>query len=105
MGGPITIRVNGDDVFVNGHDIREDRTARLFFLGSLGASEVVDGWRCPRRHMPAAAVVVRINTFLESKGWRVLRAGLANEAVERALEQKRSFTRTRDAAEALLGGE
>ncbi|MCX4239639.1 DEAD/DEAH box helicase [Paraliomyxa miuraensis] len=104
MAGQVTIEVDGDDVVVLGRDVVNDRVARLFFLGSLGAIAIDGGWRCPRRRRPLSQLVVRINTFLESKGWKVSRDGLVNDEVERALERKRSFQRTREAAEALLSG-
>jgi SNF2 family DNA or RNA helicase len=105
MAGAVELEVDGNDVVAHGAALLTDRTARLFFLGSLGASEVDNGWRCPRRRAPVSNLVVRINTFLESKGWIVSREGIADEAVERALEQKRSFARTREAAEAFLKGQ
>lgn len=104
MAGAVAIDVVGDDVFVRGPELLVDRAARLFFLASLGATEVEGGWKCPRRRQPVSKLVVRINTFLESKGWTVFRKGVADEAVERALQLKRSFQRTREAAEALIEG-
>jgi SNF2 family DNA or RNA helicase len=104
MAGAVDLEVAGDAVVARGPALLTDRAARLFFLGSLGASEVHDGWRCPRRRTPVSNLVVRINTFLESKGWSVSRERIADEAIERALERKRSFARTREAAEALLSG-
>lgn len=104
MPRQVAIEVEGDDVVVRGEKLASDRVARLFFLGSLGAAELDGGWRCPRRRQPMSKLVVRINTFLESKGWAVSREGIADEEVKRALELKRSFQRTRDAAEALLDG-
>lgn len=104
MPGAVAIEVVGDDVIVRGPELLTDRATRLFFLASLGASETDNGWRCPRRRQPASKLVVRINTFLESKGWSVSREGLADEAVERAMQLKRSFQRTREAAEAFIDG-
>jgi hypothetical protein len=105
MAGAVDIKVDGDDVVAHGPALLTDRAARLFFLGSLGAAEVDNGWRCPRRRAPVSNLVVRINNFLESKGWTVSREGIADEAVARALERKRSFSRTREATEALLSGQ
>lgn len=104
MAGSVDLDVEGDDVVARGPALLTDRAARLFFLGSLGATAVDNGWRCPRRRAPISNLVVRINTFLEGKGWSVSRERIADEAVERALERKRSFARTREAAEALLAG-
>lgn len=104
MAGQVSIEVDGDDVLVRGADVLADRSARLFFLGSLGATALEDGWRCPRRRQPLSKLIVRINTFLTTKGWAVSRERLVDVEVERALERKRSFQRTRDAAEAMLAG-
>jgi SNF2 family DNA or RNA helicase len=64
----------------------------------VGATPTDDGWRCPRRHNSLASQVVRINTFLERQGFTVVRHGVADREVERELERRRSFTRTREAA-------
>lgn len=95
-----TITIDGDYVVVSGTDALQSRNARLFFRSVLGAQPDVAGWRCPRRKRPIAAVVVRINTFAENEGWRVERVGLADREVERELERRRSFVRTRQAATA-----
>ncbi len=102
--GPVENEVDGDEVIARGAPLVTDRAARLFFLGSLGAMQDVDAWRCPRRRGSVATLVVRINTFLEARGWTVSRQKIADDAVERALERKRSFARTREAAEGLLSG-
>lgn len=94
----ITITVDGDDVLVSGNEVLQSRNARLFFRSVLGAAPEADGWRCPRRSRPLAAVVVRINTFAENEGWLVSRVGLADREVERAVERRRSFQRTKEVA-------
>lgn len=94
----ITIAVDGDDVLVTGGEELSGRAARLLFRSVLGATPTPEGWRCPRRHQELAQLVVRINTFLEAQGWQVRREGLADQEVTRALEQRRSFERTRQAA-------
>src|ERR1700726_1078735 len=101
----VRIPVEEDAVLVSNANLRSDRLARLFFSSILGAQEVDDGWRCPRRRMAMSSLVVRINKFLESKGWKVDRAGFADEAVERELERDRSFCRTRERAIALRQGQ
>lgn len=105
MAARASIEVEGDAVLVHGGELLNDRSARLFFLGSLGAEPIENGWRCPRRRQPLSKLIVRINTFLETKGWDVSREGLVSTEIERALERKRSFQRTREAAEALLAGQ
>jgi SNF2 family DNA or RNA helicase len=105
VANAVELEIDGEDVVVRSEALVNDRQARLFFFGSLGASQVGDGWRCPRRRGSIRDLAVRINAFLESKGWRVVRARLVDEAVEGALQRKRSFARTREAAEAFLVGE
>jgi SNF2 family DNA or RNA helicase len=100
----VTVTVDGDDILVSNPDLLSDRTARMYFLSILGASATQDGWRCPRRRVSVAALVVRINAFLETKGWKVTCVGIADEAVERDIQRRRSFERTRDAASALRDG-
>lgn len=104
MGDAVELEIQGNDVVVRGASLARDRIARLFFLGSLGAREIENGWCCPRRQGSVSNLVVRINTFLETKGWRVARRGVAEEAVDQAVARRRSFARTREAAEELLGG-
>jgi SNF2 family DNA or RNA helicase len=99
-----TMSVDGDAVVVTGALLLVDRRARLFFSSVIGAEQIEGGWRCPRRRQSLATLILRINAFLETKGWRVQREGLADEEVRRALERKRSFERTRSAASALEQG-
>lgn len=100
----VDLAVEDDQVLVTGLETRSDRRVRLFFRSVLGASEVDDGWRCPRRHSSLASLVVRINTFLEQQGFAVVRHGLADREVQRELERRRSFARTREAAAAWKAG-
>ncbi len=93
-----TIRINGESVLVTGSEALQSRNARLFFRSVLGADGEAGGWRCPRRNRSLAALVVRVNNFLENQGWRVEREGLADREVERELERRRSFERTRRTA-------
>jgi hypothetical protein len=97
------LAVDGDSVIVCGPGI-EDRRARLFFRGVVGAELVGDCWRCPRRRTALADHVVRINNFLERSGYVVDRSGVANTAVERAIERVRSYGRARAAAIAWRNG-
>jgi len=96
--GQVELTIDGDDLLVTGADTLADRQCRLFFRSVLGATATEDGWRCPRRHASLSAHVVRVNTFLERHGYAVTRHGLADQEVERELERRRSFQRTRQAA-------
>src|SRR6266571_2194197 len=96
--GEVTVAVDGDEIVVTSSSLRSDRVARIFFVSVLGGREFEGGWRCPRRRQSVVGLVVRINTFLESKGWVVNRVGAADEAVQRAIERKRSFQRTKESA-------
>ena len=94
----VTLEIDGTGVTVSGSSIREDRSARLFFDTVLGAEPRSDGWRCPRRKGSMQSLVVRINTYLESRGWTCRRIGEADSAILREIERQRSFNRTREAA-------
>lgn len=100
----VTLRVEGDYILASGSGLH-DRRARLFFSSVLGAEPTPEGWRCPRRHLPVSDLIIRINSYLEAKGWRVERLGVVDDEVQRAIERKRSFERARDAAVALRRGE
>lgn len=96
--GQVELSIDGGDLLVTGADTLADRRCRLFFRSVLGAIATEDGWRCPRRHASLSAQVVRVNTFLERHGYAVTRYGLADQEVQRELERRRSFQRTRQAA-------
>jgi SNF2 family DNA or RNA helicase len=100
----VTMVIDGDEVVVTSASLRADRVARIFFTSVLGARPINDGWRCPRRKQSAASLVVRVNTFLESKGWAVNRTAVADEAVQHEIERKCSFQRTRESASAFRAG-
>ena len=95
---PVVVSVEGDDVLVSDSAMLRNRASRLYFGTVLGARPTQDGWACPRRRVPLADLVVRINTWLERRGWTVDRRGIADEAVERDIERRRSFERTRERA-------
>ena len=97
----VVMTAEGDAVIVTHPSLVTNRAARMFFASILGATRKDDGWICPRRRRPLGELVVRINTFLESKGWAVERVGIVDEAVQREIERKRSFQRTRRSAIAL----
>jgi SNF2 family DNA or RNA helicase len=98
------IEAERDAVKVTGSGL-QDRVPRLFFVSIMGGSPIENGWRCPRRSLPMSTLVVRINTYLESRGWKVERTGIADEAVQREIERKRSFRRAQMAGVALRKGE
>lgn len=94
----VDLTVDSDDLIVTGQATLTDRRCRLFFKSILGATETDTGWRCPRRHVPMPDHIIRVNTFLERYGYRVARHGVVDREVERNIERRRSFTRTREAA-------
>lgn len=102
---PVLLAVLDEAVLVTSSSLRADRSARLFFGSVVGALPFPDGWKCPRRHLTVAELVVRVNNFLEAKGWSVQREGIADEAVQREIERHRSFERTRAAATRLRAGD
>src|SRR5580693_4645771 len=100
----VDLIVDSDDLVVTGPATLTDRRCRLFFKSVLGATETDTGWRCPRRHAPMPSHIIRVNTFLERYGYQVARHGQVDREVERDLERRRSFTRTREAASAWRSG-
>lgn len=100
----VRLTARDDAVLIASPSLKTDRSARLFFNAVLGATPTPDGWRCPRRNLAIADLVVRINNFLEAKGWTVERDGIADEAVQREIERYRSFERTRTAAVSFRAG-
>jgi len=100
----VDISLDGDDVLVDSVDLHDDRMSRMYFESILGATRTDTGYRCPRRGKDSAALVVDISTYLERKGWTVLRHGRAQELAQRDVERRRSFARAKDAALALRAG-
>lgn len=97
--------VDNNDLLVLGAEVTSDRHARLFFRSVLGATVVDGAWRCPRRRLSMSSVVLKAYDWLESRGYVVIRHGLADQTVTRELERRRSFDRTRLAARRLRLGE
>lgn len=95
---PVDLEVSDTDVLVTGSVTLTDRHCKLFFRSVLGATATEDGWRCPRRSTAISTLVVRINGFLEGRNFTVTRHGLAQAEVERDLERRRSYARTRSFA-------
>src|SRR5712664_2628955 len=100
----ITLEIAQDSVVVVAPTLQADRTARLFFASIMGAAPTTTGWRCPRRNVPLSNLVVRINSFLESKGYVVRRLGAADDEIRKEIERKRSFQRACEAGELVRGG-
>src|SRR4051812_459272 len=96
----VDLTVDSDDLIVTGPATLTDRRCRLFFKSVLGGTETDTGWRCPRRHVSLSSHIIRVNTFLERYGYQVSRHGVVDREVERELERRRSFSRTREAASA-----
>lgn len=94
----VVMSAEGGAVIVTHPSLVTNRATRMFFGTILGATRKDDGWICPRRRRPLGELVVRINTFLEGKGWVVERVGIVDDAVRRDIERKRSFQRTRRSA-------
>ena len=76
----------------------------MFFRTILGGVQTEDGWICPRRGRSTSQIVVQISTFLERQGWKAHNDERVNELVGRALERRKSFTRSRERAVALREG-
>jgi hypothetical protein len=106
MHDSIQLSIDNDAVLVTGGpELARDRSVRLFFSSLLGAERTINGWRCPRRQIAIQQLVIRINSFLETKGFIVRRAGIADDAIQREIERRRSYQRARTAATRLRGGE
>jgi hypothetical protein len=101
----INLTADADAVIVQGGpELFSDRSLRLFFISILGAAQIEGGWRCPRRKHTIPSLVLRINSFLQSKGYGVKCDAVADDTVQREIERRRSFTRARDAAMELRVG-
>src|ERR1700733_485411 len=92
------LEIEGDDLLVIGGPILSDRRSRLFFRTVLGAIELENGWRCPRRRLTMSTLVMRVYDWLETRGYSVEGQGRVDETVARELERRRSFVRTKEAA-------
>ena len=100
----VRLSASADEVVAHSEQLLTDRQARLFFRSVLGASPSADGWVVPRRRLPLADLVVRINSWLEGHGYEVAREGIADEAVEREIRRRRSYQRTKESASAFRAG-
>jgi SNF2 family DNA or RNA helicase len=104
-GPAAELSVDGDALLVVGESLTSDRNARLFFRSVVGAEPLDNGFRCPRRRLSMTTLALRVFDWLEARGYAVTRTGLADEAITRELERRRSFNRTRDAAQRLKSGD
>jgi SNF2 family DNA or RNA helicase len=100
----ISIQIEQDSVVIVAPALIADRTVQLFFSSIIGGIATDSGWRCPRRQLSISTLVVRINSFLEARGYLVRKQGQAAEEINREIERKRSFQRARHAAEAFREG-
>jgi SNF2 family DNA or RNA helicase len=106
MLDPIELLVENETVLVTGGpELETNRSVRLFFSAILGAERIEGGWRCPRRQATVQQLIIRINSFLEAKGFPVRPVGVADDAVQREIERRRSYQRARSAATQLRDGE
>ncbi len=96
----VVLEIEGDAVLANQEALIKDRTTRLFFRTILGGTPTAEGWRCPVRSKGPQDVVLRAHRFLEDKGWQVRLVGEADRFVQREIERRRSFERTREKAAA-----
>lgn len=103
---PVVLGVDGNAVSVSGgQSLIDDARARRYFEAILGCARTAEGWRCPVRRTSAGELAVRINSFLQSKGWITRAIGIADESIQRDLERGRSFQRSREAAARFRAGQ
>lgn len=96
----VVMSVQGRDVHVDIADeaTRHDRQARRFFGTVMGGARTSTGWRIPLRAERLEEVVLRLDGYVQERGWEADRDAIANRELERALERRRSFARTTEAA-------
>lgn len=106
MSNPQTVAltIEGDSVHATGADLLKSRRARLFFRSVLGGTATEDGWQCPPHRMPAQQLVIHVHDWLDRHGYVVKRTGQADQVLDRELERRRSFQRTRAAASSFKEG-
>ncbi|MEU0042233.1 DEAD/DEAH box helicase [Streptomyces werraensis] len=95
----VTLKFEGDDLLVLGAALTADRRARLFFRSVLGAKPLDEGYRCPRRRLSLSALALRVYDWLFANGWEAVGAGDVKSTVSLELERRRSFVRTKEAAQ------
>jgi hypothetical protein len=100
----VELKVEGDAVVVSSPELANDRSIRLFFSSVLGGTRTDSGWICPRRRFSISDLIVRINNFLESRGFRVERLGVVDDAVQRDIERRRSYERAKVAGSEFRNG-
>lgn len=102
-GQPI-IRVDGETIVVQGGTVAADRRAQLYLGRLLGGVVSGHDWIVRSRRRPQEDVVVEINSWLTRHGYRPHLDQTADQTVKQDLERRRSFDRTRDAAQQLRAG-
>ncbi|WP_079070526.1 DEAD/DEAH box helicase [Streptomyces sp. IMTB 1903] len=97
----VTLHYEGDDLLVLSTALTADRRARLFFRSVLGAKQLEEGrgYRCPRRRLSLYALTLRVYDWLSVNGWSAAGAGDVSATVSLELERRRSFVRTKEAAQ------
>ena len=101
----VALDLEGHDLIVTAPQLAADRRARLFFRSILGGEPVEGGWRCQRRRLSIQVLILRVYDWLQQHGYEVQHQGIVEQTVERELERRRSFHRTREAATRLRSGE
>ncbi len=101
----VTLQREEDGLLVLGDEIARDRAAFLYLRASLGAVRFDGGWQIPRRRHNETRLVMRVHDWLVSHGYSVDAEGIADLAIARELERRRSFQRTRQAATELKAEE
>ncbi len=100
----VALRIDAEDVLVEGGQSLFTRRPRLFFRSILGATQTESGWRCPSRRSSVQYLALRVYDWLTSRGYEVDPDHQIRSQVSAELERRKSFARTRDAASALKDG-
>ena len=94
----VELRLDGRDLLLEGPAELHDRRSRRFFSTILGGDMTTDGWRISARNQPMAQLVLRVDSYINQRGWTPDRDDLVARDIEFALERRRSFERTAAAA-------
>ncbi len=94
----VDLRLDGRDLLLVGPAELHDRRSRRFFRTILGGEITTDGWRISARNQPTAQLVLRVDRYINQRGWTPNRDDLVARDIEFALERRRSFERTAVAA-------
>lgn len=104
---PVRLEWVGEALCVTSPVLATDRRARLFFRTTLGAAHIEEGWSCPQRDRGVSAITLLVYDWLTARGYAVDVASdtATSIQIDRELERRRSFARTRDRASRLRSGE